>query len=110
MPHENANQQKDLQVYSKKKKVQELGANHPLEQNLVSNPSSKDDQRDVEQMVLPIALRKGICSCTHLPIGNYVAYENLSSCYKRFVANLTLEKVSQNIYEAQTGQIKGRHK
>ncbi|KAJ1442200.1 Gag-polypeptide of LTR copia-type [Sesbania bispinosa] len=104
---------KELHVYSRKNKSQKPqmeveNCTFPR-QNQVSNPSSEpenahtgntpldsssnliDDNSDLD---LPIALRKGVRSCTQHPIGNYVSFEKLSQDYRAFVTNLDSIKIS----------------
>jgi len=45
--------------------------------------TSKADDLDV-----PLALRKGVRSCTKHPISNYVSYLKLSPQFKAFTANI----------------------
>ncbi|KAL0533227.1 hypothetical protein IC582_030443 [Cucumis melo] len=49
---------------------------------------------------IPIALRKGIRSCTKHPICNYVSYDNLSPRFRAFTASLDSTIILKNIYTA----------
>ena len=38
---------------------------------------------------LPIAIRKGVVSCTQHPMSKFVSYQRLSSIYSTFIANVS---------------------
>jgi hypothetical protein len=48
----------------------------------------------------PIAIRKGVRSCTQHPISHYVSYNHLSPSYRAFVASISAITVPQNWREA----------
>ena len=48
----------------------------------------------------PIALRKGVRSCTNHPIYNFVSYKNLSPSYKAFISSLDQVQVPNSVHEA----------
>lgn len=48
----------------------------------------------------PIALRKGVRSCTNHPIYTFLSYKELSPKYRGFISNLDKIQVPNNIYEA----------
>ncbi|KAJ1395404.1 Gag-polypeptide of LTR copia-type [Sesbania bispinosa] len=62
--------------------------------NIVSNPEPIDD------IDIPIALRKGVRSCTQHPIEKYVSYGKLSQGYRSFVAALDNTHIPRNVQEA----------
>ena len=45
-------------------------------------------------------MRKGVRSCTHYPISNFVAYDHLSSSVQAFVVNISGVDIPKNIQEA----------
>ena len=49
---------------------------------------------------LPIALRKGVRSCTQHPIAHFVQYDHLSSSMKAFVSSLEEIKIPKTFEEA----------
>ena len=49
---------------------------------------------------MPIALRKGVRSCTQHPISNFISYDRLSSKYHAFVTNLSNIEIPRSIREA----------
>ena len=55
---------------------------------------------DDEDLHWPIALRKGVRSCTQHPIQNYISYKGLSPKFSGFVSNLNKVQVPDNIKEA----------
>ncbi|XP_022856635.1 uncharacterized protein LOC111377743 [Olea europaea var. sylvestris] len=58
-----------------------------------SSPHESPDSR-------PIALRKGVRSCTNHPIYTYLSYRRLSPEYSVFVSSLNKIQVPNNIHEA----------
>ena len=48
----------------------------------------------------PIALRKGVRSCTNHPIYNFVSYEGLSPSFRVFVTSLNKIQIPNTIHEA----------
>ena len=79
-----------------------------LEQPQESNPSSRSSEdpsgnynpETNDDSDFPIAVRKGVRSCTKHPIYTFVSYEGLSPKFKTFVANLDNIQVPNNIKEA----------
>ena len=53
-----------------------------------------------DDLDVPIALRKGIHSCTQHPISNYVSYDHLSPVFRAFLVNLSGVEISKSIEEA----------
>ncbi|KAH9716025.1 protein kinase domain-containing protein [Citrus sinensis] len=66
-----------------------------IEYESLSIPQVHSDPLD-----LPIALRKGIRSCTQHPLSNFVSYKNLSSSYHTFVSQLSSVDIPKSIQEA----------
>ncbi|KAK0577899.1 hypothetical protein LWI29_001989 [Acer saccharum] len=101
---------KELIVYSRRKRPQEEIEDRTLpEQNHESDPSPSPDipgntsQTDIsvnDDLDIPIALRKGVRSCTHHPISNFVSYDGLSSEYRAFATNLSNIEIPRGIHEA----------
>jgi hypothetical protein len=54
----------------------------------------------VDHMSLPIAQRKGVWSCTHHPISDFVSYQHLSPSYRSFVSKLSFVSIPRNLQEA----------
>ena len=48
---------------------------------------------------LPIALRKGVRSCTIHPISNFVSYHRLSSSFSAFTSHLSSIEIPKNVQE-----------
>ena len=87
--------------------------NTPPEQNQEldqdpSDPNSQpgntiydlDDSNDPNDLDQPIALRKGIRSCTKHPISNHVSYGKLSQNFQVFITSLEDDRLPSNIQEA----------
>jgi hypothetical protein len=53
----------------------------------------------VNDTSLPIAQRKGVRSCTHHLISDFVSYQHLSSPYWSFVSKLSSMSVPRNVQE-----------
>ena len=49
---------------------------------------------------LPIAVRKGVRSCTKHPISNFISYEKLSPTFRAFSCELTKIEIPRDIQEA----------
>lgn len=84
-------------VYMRRNKevvdAQTLQHNHESEprENLISgtgkpSSSNSNDQDNPSEMNIPIALRKGVRSCTKHPLSKFVSYSNLSSSFVVFTS------------------------
>jgi hypothetical protein len=51
----------------------------------------------VNDMSLPIAQHKGVRSCTHHSVSDFVSYQHLSSSYRSFVSKLSSVSVPRNL-------------
>ena len=60
-----------------------------------SNPETISNRLDE-----PIALRKGVRSCTQHPISKFVSYDNLSPLFHAFTTNLSRRDVPKTIEDA----------
>ncbi|RVW60619.1 Copia protein [Vitis vinifera] len=87
--------------------------NTPPEQNQEldqdpSNPNSQpgntiydlNSSNDLDDLDQPIALRKGVRSCTQHPISNHVSYGKLSQNFQAFITSLEDDRIPSNIQEA----------
>ena len=59
------------------------------------NPETISDRLDE-----PIALKKGVRSCTQHPISKFVSYDNLSPWFHAFTTNLSRIDVPRTIEDA----------
>ena len=59
------------------------------------NTSTTSCHENQEDLDMPIALRKGVRSCTKHPISNFVTSNRLSPKLQTFVHNVSLEKLSK---------------
>ncbi|KAL9420128.1 hypothetical protein AB3S75_037830 [Citrus x aurantiifolia] len=66
----------------------------------IESKSLSIPQVHYDPLDLPIALRKGIKSCTQHPLSNFVSYKNLSSSYHTFVSQLSSVDIPKSIQEA----------
>ena len=57
-------------------------------------------ERPNNDLCWPIALRKGVRSCTLYPISRFVSYEGVSHKFCAFITELTTTEIPNNIYEA----------
>jgi hypothetical protein len=100
----------ELRVYSRCQKsktilVAPCQASYPDSGNTTSTSNSVIPTFDsvtpvVNDMNLPIAQRKGVRSCTHHPVSDFVSYQHLSSPYRSFVSKLSSVSVPRNLQEA----------
>ena len=65
--------------------------------NTTAEPLLDEVSNDLD---LPIALRKGMRSCTKHPIRNFVSYNELSPSYGAFAMKITEVQVPTTIHEA----------
>ncbi|KAG6486177.1 hypothetical protein ZIOFF_054747 [Zingiber officinale] len=56
--------------------------------------------QNMNELNLPIAVRKGVRSCTQHPISNHVSYSRLSPSYHVFVSQLSNHAIPSSYYEA----------
>ena len=63
-----------------------------------NDQSNAGEEIDLDK---PIAVQKGVRSCTNHPISNFVSYHRLSTSLKAFVTHLDSKKaMPKNVYEA----------
>jgi len=62
----------------------------------------------MENLEVPIALRKGVRTCTNHPISKFVSYAKLSPSYKAFVSTLDSMQVPNTIRRLSNTQNGGR--
>ena len=67
--------------------------------NTVSETGSNENQQ-IQELDLPIAQRKRVCSCTHDPIERFVSYIALSQPYRVFLSNMSKVNMPRSIEEA----------
>ncbi|KAJ4703138.1 Retrovirus-related Pol polyprotein from transposon TNT 1-94 [Melia azedarach] len=102
----------ELRVYTRRNKTQERRDLQSPEHNHESDPTIESHESSLgnpesapievpnNDLHLPIALRKGVRSCTSHPICNFVSYNGLSLGYHTFVSNLDKVQVPNSIHEA----------
>ncbi|RVW39495.1 Retrovirus-related Pol polyprotein from transposon RE1, partial [Vitis vinifera] len=105
-------------VYPNQRKARETSSKKPEDstppeqnQELDQDPSNPNSQpgntiydlnssNDLDDLDQPIALRKGVRSCTQHPISNHVSYGKLSQNFQSFITSLEDDRISSNIQEA----------
>jgi hypothetical protein len=100
----------ELRVYSRRQKAKIIPnatcqtSNSGSGTILSSTTQSTFDMNSVIPVLndtsLPIAQRKGVGSCTHHPVSDFVSYQHLSSSYCSFVSELSFVSVPRNLQEA----------
>jgi hypothetical protein len=95
----------ELRVYSKRQKNKTIPdatcqTSDPNSGNTTSIPDMNFVIPVVNDMSLPIAQRKGVRSCTHHPISDFVSYQHLLPSYRSFVSKLSSVSIPRNLQEA----------
>ena len=105
----------ELLTYSRRKRLgKEIKHTIPLTHNKDSEPSpdsasihsgmetsnSENTTYVIDDSNIPIALRKGVKSCTSHPISKFVSYKGLSPAYHAFVSAIDSVQVPKSIEEA----------
>lgn len=105
--------QQELHVYSRKRisqgNKQIMNPTHSQEAEPVVEPHSpsvsgnlKNNPSPNLDLDVPIAIRKGIRSCSQHPISKFVSYSNLSPSFHAFTTNLSSVVIPRSIEEALT--------
>jgi hypothetical protein len=95
----------ELRVYSRRQKAKTIPDAPCQTSNSGSGTTpSTFDMNSIIPVVndtsQPIAQRKGVRSCTHHPVSDFVSYQHLSSPYRSFVSKLSYVSVPRNLQEA----------
>ena len=99
-------QQPEVYVYSWRNIPKRGESPVNLQQRQESKPNSgtlpqeSNLTPEINDLDIPIALRKGVRSCTQYPISNFVRYDHLSSFVWALVTNLLGMEMPKSIYEA----------
>ena len=94
----NKKTQEDNEYQPHSTTVQESDQNSTPTETLSGNTEPKHSEFD--DLDLPIAVRKGVRSCTNHPITNFISYEKLSPRYRAFVTSLTDIQIPSSVHEA----------
>lgn len=65
-----------------------------------SSSSKSNNQDESSEINIPIALQKGVRSCTKHPLSKFVSYSNLSSSFAAFTSQLSSVEIPKNVQEA----------
>ena len=113
-------------VYSQQRTTKMKGSSNPLHYSKFKNPpgnvlinslphvqptsSSSSESTslehescsnsEVDDSNLPIAIRKGVRSCTQHPLSKYVSYKNLSSVFRVFTSQLSSMEIPNTVQDA----------
>lgn len=68
--------------------------------NTIPNPEFNIPNTEFSDLDMPIAIRKGVRSCTQHPIGNFISYEKLSQGYRAFITSVDNIQIPRDIQEA----------
>ncbi|RVW97173.1 Retrovirus-related Pol polyprotein from transposon TNT 1-94 [Vitis vinifera] len=94
-PESTTQGSKEVIVYSRKNLKEKL--EKPPQKEPEDSTPPDNDLDDLDQ---PIALRKGVRSCTQHPINNHVSYGKLSQNFQAFITSLEDDRIPSNIQEA----------
>lgn len=115
MTNDPQQEPKELRVYQRRKNSDkeikdsthledhhesELDPHPPEIHSGLSNPSYDNLSHINDDSNVPIALRKGVRTCTKHPIGNFVSYKTLSPSYQAFVSVIDNIQIPRTIQEA----------
>ena len=103
--------QQELRVYFRRKisqgNKQVMNLTHSQEAKLLVEPhppkvsgNPKNNPSPILDLDLPIAIRKGIRSCTQYPISKFISYSNLSSSFRAFTSCVSSIVIPKSIKEA----------
>ncbi|KAG6483737.1 hypothetical protein ZIOFF_060391 [Zingiber officinale] len=98
----------DIITYKRQRRKQEPTIDRLVESDALAPDPVKQLSSSVEstaplnmnELNLPIAVRKGVRSCTQHPISNHVSYSRLSPSYHAFVSQLSNHAIPSSYYEA----------
>ncbi|KAG6487993.1 hypothetical protein ZIOFF_056751 [Zingiber officinale] len=98
----------DIITYKRRRHKQEPTIDRLVESDALAPDPVKQLSSSVEsttplnmnELNLPVAVRKGVRSCTQHPISNYVSYSRLSPSYHAFVSQLSNLAIPSSYYEA----------
>ncbi|KAG6525257.1 hypothetical protein ZIOFF_015211 [Zingiber officinale] len=107
-PSLGAQSSPDIITYKRRRHKQEPTIDRLVESDALAYDPVKQLSSSVEstaplnmnELNLPVAIRKGVRSCTQHPISNYVSYSRLSPSYHAFVSQLSNHAIPSSYYEA----------
>ncbi|KAG6508184.1 hypothetical protein ZIOFF_033555 [Zingiber officinale] len=114
-PSLGAQSSPDIITYKRQRRKQEPTIDRLVESDALAPDPVKQLSSSVEstaplnmnELNLPVAVRKGVRSCTQHPISNYVSYSRLSPSYHAFVSQLSNHAIPSPYYE-ETGKLGSR--
>ena len=97
----------ELRVYSRRNRDIQEEQIEPIQDlpiqyiNIEAESPKKQTPTELPaELYLPIAVRKGVRSCTQHPMSKFVSYQKLSHSYSTFTTNLSGIDIPSNIQEA----------
>lgn len=66
----------------------------------IAGNSESNSSNSSKSPNLPIALRKGVRSCTKYPLSNFVSYAKLSPSHLTFISQLSSVAIPKTVQEA----------
>ncbi|KAJ4721114.1 Retrovirus-related Pol polyprotein from transposon TNT 1-94 [Melia azedarach] len=93
----------ELKAYSRRQKetIHSPKLNQSLEpEKEIPEDTSKFLNSSLDDLDIPIALRKGVRSCTQHHIANFISYKKINHQYKAFITNVSTLEVPKSIQEA----------
>lgn len=69
-------------------------------ENSDKNPPSNFELNSSNKNDLPIALRKGVRSCTKHPLSNFISYKNVTPSFRAFISQVSRVVIPNNVQEA----------
>lgn len=86
-------------VYSRRKKPEISSHDLSIDPEIGNEIETQffDSHEDLE---LPIAIRKGVRTCTRHPISQFVSFQHLSPQYQAFVTQMSSHEVPNSVQEA----------
>ncbi|KAG6472418.1 hypothetical protein ZIOFF_069880 [Zingiber officinale] len=108
VPSLGAQSSPDIITYKRRRHKQEPTIDRLVESDALAPDPVKQLSSSVEstaplnmnELNLPVAVRKGVRSCTQHPISNHVSYSRLSPSYHAFVSQLSNHAIPSSYYEA----------
>ncbi|KAG6521936.1 hypothetical protein ZIOFF_019070 [Zingiber officinale] len=107
-PSLGAQSSPDIITYKRRRHKQEPPMDRLVESDALAPDPMKQLSSSVEptaplnmnELDLPVVVRKGVRSCTQHPISNHVSYSRLSPSYHAFVSQLSNHAIPSSYYEA----------
>ena len=91
-------------VYSRRNIIKGVKNSVNLQHGHLSKPNSSihlsPTNLNIDELDVPIALRKGVRTCTQHPMSNFVSYDHLSISLRALATNLVGVDIPRTVQEA----------